>query len=328
MGHIPENIRPGDIWMAKKRIAPYIVRTPLVYSPALSNETSSSIYLKLETLQPTGAFKVRGAANKIVSLTDEEKKRGVTTFSTGNHGMAVAYVAGRLGVRAVVCISRRVPQAKVALLKSYGAQIKVTGDSQDDAEKHCMQLEKEEGMTVVPPFDDPEIIAGQGTIALEILEDLPDVTTVVIPLSGGGLLSGVALALKEANPDIRIIGVSMERAAVMYQSLRAGRPVVLPEEETLADSLLGGIGMENRYTFQMVQRYMDDALLVSEEKIARAMALILQNQRIVVEGAAACALAACLEEDPPIAKKGKTVLLMSGNNVDFSVVWKIAQQYV
>lgn len=321
-----QSVTMREVWKARQRISPLISRTPIIKSSYLSELSGASIYLKLETLQETGAFKVRGAANKILSLTPEERERGVTTFSTGNHGMAVAHIAGQLGIKAVICISDRVPQVKVDAIRRLGGQIEVTGNSQDDAEKHCRYLENEHGLTVIQPFDDREIIAGQGTIGLELLEDLPDIDTAIIPLSGGGLLSGIGLALKATDPSINVIGVSMEQSAVMYESLSKGKPVILEEEDTLADSLLGGIGLDNRYTFDMVGTCMDQALLVPEEAIANAMAVMLDKHRIVAEGAAAAGVAALLENKSVISGKNIAVII-SGNNVDLSVLMDVTQKY-
>jgi threonine dehydratase len=314
----PAHVSPvtlRDVWVARKRIAPFVSRTPLTLSPTLSARSGASIFLKLETLQETGAFKVRGAANKILSLTPDERKRGVTTFSTGNHGLAVAYIARKLRIRAVICISRHVPRAKVDAIKRLGARVEIDGDSQDDAERKCYELQERRGLAVIKPFDDPFVIAGQGTIGLELLEDLPEIETAVVPLSGGGLIAGIGCTLKSTSPDIRVIGVSMERSAAMYHSLRAGRPVVVAEHDTLADSLLGGIGMENQCSFGMVQRYVDAVSLVSEQAIAEGMAVLLDQHRMVVEGAAATGIAALLHGQ--VARPGSTIaVIVSGNNVD------------
>ncbi|RKJ17398.1 pyridoxal-phosphate dependent enzyme, partial [Butyricicoccus sp. 1XD8-22] len=218
-------------------------------------KAGAEIYLKYEHIHDSGAFKMRGAVNAIYQLTEEQKKHGVTTFSTGNHGFAVALAAKKLGIRAVICVSKHVPQAKIERIKGLGAELEIYGDGQDDAEQRCYELQKEQGLTLIPPFDHPSVISGQGTIALEILEDLPSVHSVIGGLSGGGLLSGVGLVMKNTNPSIQVFGVSMEKGAAMYESLKAGKPVVVSEHETLADSLLGGIGDENKYTFSMVNQY-------------------------------------------------------------------------
>ncbi|PLS02380.1 hydroxyectoine utilization dehydratase EutB [Neobacillus cucumis] len=322
-----KEIKIKDVWEARKQISSIICRTPVIQSTILSELISRNVYLKLENVHEVGAFKVRGAANKILSLGEEERKRGVTTYSTGNHGMAVAYVAKKLGIDAVVCISNRVPKAKVDSLKRLGAQIEIVGDSQDAAGVHCYQLEKDKGLTVIEPFDDPYVIAGQGTIGLELLEDLPNLTDVIVPLSGGGLLSGIGLTLKSMDRNIRVTGVSMEKSAVMYESLKACKPIMMEESETLADSLLGGIGLDNQYTFQMVQKYMNDVVLISEEKIAYSMGFMMDKHRMILEGAAATGIAAVLDGKIP-HQKGDVAVIISGQNVDLSVLPTIIQKYL
>ena len=314
------------IWEARRNIQALIMNTPLIHSPLFSERVHSEIYLKLENLQHTGAFKVRGAANKMKSLTEEEKKKGVVTFSTGNHGLAVAYVANKLGINATVCISNRVPKVKVEAIRRAGAQIELIGESQDHAEAHCYRLQEKHGMTVIKPFDDPKVIAGQGTIGLEMMEKIPDLDAVVVPLSGGGLIGGVALALKSVNPEIQIIGVSMEGSPVMYESIKAGKPVVLKELDTLADSLLGGIGVRNEYTFSLVDKYVDDIVLVSEEQIAAAMVAMIEHHRLIVEGAAAVGIAALLQGKVDRSHK-KIGVIITGNNVDSSVIVETLQKY-
>lgn len=303
-----------DVWEARKRIAPIVRKTPLIQSPVLSEMTDASIYLKLENLHETGSFKIRGAANKILSLSPEEQSRGVTTFSTGNHGMAVAYVARSLGIKAVICISNRVPKTKVDAIRRLGAKLEIVGESQDAAEKHCYYLQKEQGLTMIKPFDDFHIIAGQGTLGLEILEELPELNMVIAGLSGGGLISGLGMSLKSNDPGIEVIGVSMERSAAMHESLIAGKAIQLEESATLADSLLGGIGLENLYTFGMVQCYMDRSYLIPEDVIAQGMAYMLEKHRMVVEGAAAVGIGALLRNI--IKPKSHTVLVISGCNTD------------
>ena len=309
------NVELRDVWQAKQRIKPIIERSPLIYSRALSERTQSDIYFKLENLNVSGSFKVRGAANKILRLSKEERARGVITFSTGNFGLSVAYVAKRLGIKAVICISRRVPQEKVELLRQSGAEIIIVGESQDDAERECYQREQ---YTVIHPFDDADVIAGQGTIGLEILEDLPEVDTVIGGLSGGGLHSGLGLVLKKSSTSIRLIGVSTEAGPTMYNSIQQGKPVVVTEKDTLADSLLGGIGKNNRYTFSMVNQFVDDIILVNETTIAHGMTFMLLEQQMIIEGAAGAGVGAVLAGK---LKVGATnVLLITGGQVDPSVV--------
>jgi threonine dehydratase len=314
-----------DVFLARQTIQPFVRRTPLIMAQKLSEIFGANVYLKLETLQETGSFKIRGATNRILNLTPEEKSRGVVTVSTGNHGRAVAHAAKQAGVRATICISHRVPQNKVEALKLTGAEVVIHGQSQDEAETLAKSLVVERGLTMAHPFDDPFVIAGQGTIGLELLHDCPQIDMALVPLSGGGLISGVALALKSANPRIRVIGVSMECAPVMYKSLQAGRPVELPEQDTLADSLLGGIGLENRYTYAMVQKLVDDVVLVSEEAIAEAMAFVMREHRLIIEGAGAVGVAALIHKKINSDAHNVAVIL-SGGNVDSKLAAQIAQK--
>lgn len=322
-----DDVTLQDIFQAQQTIAPLARQTPLIESETLGERLGSSVYLKLETLQKTGTFKARGAANKIRNLSDDERARGVITVSTGNHGRAVAYVARQLGIRAVVCISERVPPNKVDALRRLDPELVIHGHSQDDAARRADELRQERGLAMIHPFDDPHIIAGQGTIGLELLQRQPELDAVLVPLSGGGLISGIALALKSAASSIRVIGVSMERSPVMYHSLRAGRPVELPEEDTLADSLLGGIGLDNAHTFRMVQHYVDDVVLVSEEEIARAMAFALREHHLITEGAGAVGIAALLSGKARSLGR-RVALVVSGGNVSLPVLLEVAEKQV
>jgi threonine dehydratase len=269
--------------------------------------------LKLENLQETGSFKLRGAASKLLSLTAEERSRGVVAVSSGNHGRAVARVAADLGVTATICISSRVPPVKVAAMEALGARLVVAGPTQDDADAAARRLVAE-GLTFVHPFDDPLVIAGQGTIALEVLEELPDVGAVIVPLSGGGLIAGIAAVIAEEAPAARVVGVSQDRGPAMYDSLRAGRLVDVVEEDTLADALAGGLGPENRHTFAMCRDLLDDTLLVSEEEIAVAMTALYRHDGQQVEGGGAVGVAALLAGR--VRPTGSTVVVISGGNVD------------
>lgn len=317
-----KDITSRDIWRAKQRISPYITRTPLVYSPALSEMTGANIYIKMENLQAIGAFKVRGAANKILGLSESQKEKGVSTFSTGNHGMAVAYIADRLNVKATVCMSKNVPDVKVKAISRYNPTILQNWDSQDAAGVYCYELQEKEGVTVIPPFDDKEIICGQGTMSLEILEDCPEIDTAIVPLSGGGLISGVTLGFKLTVPGVKVIGVSQERAAVMIGSLKAGRPVEMPEEPTLADSLLGGIGLDNKYTFDIVRDYVDETVQVGEEEISKGIAYIMENHHVIAEGASATGIAYALRSGA--IKKGSNVaIIVTGNGISMETVKQI-----
>jgi len=260
-----------------------------------------------------------------LSLTNDEKARGVLAVSTGNHGRAVSYVAETLGLRAVICLAEGVPQNKVDALRRLGAEIVIHGKSYDEATEHAFRLQEERGLTMIHPFDEPFVIAGQGTIGLELLEDLPRIDTAIVPLSGGGLISGIAVALKSANPAIRVIGVTMDRAPVMHHSLQAGQPIDMDEEETLADALVGGLGPVNHYTFRMCQEYVDESVLVSDEEIAEAMAFCLDQHHFVVEGGGAVGVAALLREE--LNGLGEHIaVVLSGSNIDLPMLLEVARR--
>jgi threonine dehydratase len=313
-----------DVLRARERIAPIARRTPLIHSAALSERAGTSVYLKLENIQETGSFKIRGAANRMLQLTADEKARGVITVSTGNHGRAVAYVAGRLGVPAVICMSKRVPTSKEEAIRALGAEVVLHGQGYDEAERHSFQLEQERGLVRIGGFDDPSIIAGHGTIGLELLEDLREIDTAIVPLSGGGLISGIALALKSADHTVRVVGVSQDRAPVMFHSLCAGRPIELPEEETLADALAGGIGLDNRYTFRMVRQLVDETVLVTEEEIAAGIVFAQEQHRLVVEGGGAVGIAALLHGR--VSALGRNVaVVVSGGNIALPVLRRLLE---
>lgn len=308
-----------DVYSARRRIDTMVWRTPLIDDAVLAQKCgAASVHLKLECLQNSGSFKVRGASNKILSLSDEQKHKGVITFSTGNHGKAVAYVAGKQGIRAVVCLSEHVPGYRAEMIRAMGAELAVKGASQDEAEQYYHSLAAKEQLVKVEPFDDPLIIAGQGTIALEILEDLPDVEVLMVQLSGGGLMGGIAMAAKSINPKIHVIGISIEQSPAMLESVKAGRPVTVEEKDTLADSLLGGIGVDNRYTLPLVDRYVDEHISVSEQVIEDGIFHIFQHHRLIVEGAAAVGPGVMQHGLDSLSGK-RVVALLSGRTVDSEV---------
>jgi threonine dehydratase len=295
---------------ARNRIAGRVLRTPMT-SGTLSGP-KAPVLLKCEHHQATGSFKLRGATNAVLSLTDEQRQAGVAAASTGNHGRAVAHACRAAGTRAIVCMSRLVPNNKVSAIRALGAEVRIVGDSQDEAQAEVDRLVAE-GMVAVSPFDDPAVIAGQGTLGMEIMEDAPDLDAVLVPLSGGGLISGIALAVKTMNPETRVIGISMERGAAMAASLAAGRPVEVREERTLADSLGGGIGLDNRHTFAMVRGLVDEVILLSEAEIATGIRHAYEAEGEVIEGAAAVGLAAILAGR--FIPRGRTAVLLSGRNI-------------
>ncbi|CDM62692.1 MULTISPECIES: hydroxyectoine utilization dehydratase EutB [Rhizobium] len=306
-----------DIMIASQRIASRVRHTPLTRSDALSEQAGQPVHLKLEHRQTTGSFKLRGATNAVLSLTAKEKGRGFVAASTGNHGRALAYAARAEGAAATICMSRLVPKNKVEEIRRLGARVHIVGNSQDDAQREVDRLIREEGLVAVPPFDDARVIAGQGSLGLEIFADCPEVATVLVPLSGGGLASGVAVALKAINPAIRVIGMTMERGAAMKASLDAGTPVAVIEEESFADSLGGGIGLENCFTFAMCRDLVDDVVLLSEGEIAAGMRHAYSVEREVIEGAGAVGIAALLAGK--VASCGPVVAILSGRNVDMEV---------
>lgn len=305
------------IEQAAVRLEGRVERTPLVRSDNLSKRVGHPVHLKLETLQPIGAFKLRGAMNAILSLDDEKRQRGLVTASTGNHGRAVAYAAEKLGIPATICMSSLVPANKVESIRALGAEIRIVGRSQDDAQEEVERLTKSGGLTAIPPFDHADVVAGQGTIALEVIEDMPDLETILIPLSGGGLAGGTAVAVKALNPSARVIGISMERGAAMHASVEAGRPVSVREEETLADSLGGGIGLANRVTFSLCQQLLDEIVLLSEDEIANGIRNAAREEELIVEGAGAVGFAAILSGKVKIS--GPTAIIVSGGNIDPAV---------
>lgn len=309
----------ADILAARRVIRGVADATPLVPSPFMRDRTGQDFLLKLENMQPIGAFKLRGAVNAVMALP--EGVAGVTCCSTGNHGRGVAFAAAARGLRAVVCMSELVPRTKVEGIRALGAECHVAGRSQDDAWAESRRLVEEEGLVEIPPFDDAAVIAGQGTIGLEMLEARPDLTTLLVPLSGGGLAAGVAVAAKAVRPDIRLVGITMERGAAMHAAIRAGHPVEVEEVASLADSLGGGVGMGNRLSFPLCRDLLDEVVLVSEEEIYHAMQVLYYEDRIVAEGACVVGLAACLSGK--LRLDGPSGTIITGRNVDMEVFTRV-----
>ena len=305
----------ADILPARGRIAGGADRMPLVPSQFLTKRTGREVLLKLESMQATGAFKLRGALNAISRLPAET--RGVVCCSTGNHGRAVAHAARQRGLRAIVCMSALVPQAKVDGIGALGAEVKIVGRSQDEAQVEASRLARDEGFAEIPPFDHPDVIAGQGTIAFELVEARPDIATILVPLSGGGLAAGIAFAAKRLKPDVRVFGISMDRGAAMHASLKAGRPVEVEEVPSLADSLGGGIGLANAHTFALCRDNLDATVLLTEDEIRLGMQALYFEDRLVTEGAAAVGAAAllCGRVEPG---DGPAALIVTGRNVDMT----------
>ncbi|MBX2877827.1 MAG: pyridoxal-phosphate dependent enzyme [Saprospiraceae bacterium] len=315
-----------DIKAARDRIQGIAVQTPLKPAYSLTERTGRNIWLKMETMQPTGAFKLRGAANAIMQLSPEQKQAGVLTMSTGNHGKAIAYVAKKLGIRAVICISAQVPEVKIQGMKKLGVEVRVAGKDQDEADIEARSMAQSEGLFFISAFDSAGVIAGQGTVALEVLEQEPSIDTMIIPLSGGGLMAGMAIAAKNIKPGIRLVGVSMEQGAAMHLSIQAGQLVTVDEQPSLADALTGGIPADNQFSFPLCQQYVDRSFLVSEASIAKAMAYALRWERIVLEGGAATSIA-CLEEYLDEIPGQNIALICTGDNVAVPKLLDIYHQH-
>ncbi|WP_430648634.1 hydroxyectoine utilization dehydratase EutB [Bradyrhizobium manausense] len=307
---------------ARRRITDYVLKTPFVSSPALSHFCGVSVGMKLEHYQTTGSFKLRGATNAMLRLNQAERARGVVAASTGNHGRALSHAARALGSRATICMSRLVPENKVSEIRRLGADVRIIGCSQDDAQEEADRLAADDGLLMLPPFDHPDIIAGQATLGLDIVDAMPDVATVLVPLSGGGLAAGVAAAIKGVRPAAQIIGISIQRCAAMKASIDAGHPVKVDEVPSLADSLGGGIGLDNELTFAMCQALLDDVVLLTESEIATGIRHAYNEEREILEGAGAVGIAALLAGKiaglrEPIA------LVLSGRNIDMDLHCRI-----
>lgn len=305
-------IHLADIIKAAGAIRGVADNTPLIPSVYMSRTYGHDFMLKLENMQPIGAFKLRGALNAIMNLPDDVT--GVTCCSTGNHGRGVAFAAALRGMRAVVCMSELVPKAKVDGILALGAEVAISGQSQDDALAESLRLVDQDGLVEISPFDDPKVIAGQGTIGLEILQARPDMETLLVPLSGGGLAAGVAAAARAINPRIKVIGITMDRGAAMYASIQAGHPVEIEEVPSLADSLGGGIGLQNKLSFAMCRDLLDDIILVTEEEIYHAMQTLFYEDRIVAEGACVVGIAAV--QSGKLCLTGPTATIITGRNLD------------
>ena len=309
-----------DFKKAHKSISPYINYTPLIHSLALSKNLE--VYLKLECLQVTGSFKLRGATNKLLNLTNEQKNKGVIAVSTGNHGKGVAHAAKQIGIKSTIFMSSMVPEHRKKAIESLGAKVEIIGNNSDEADLYAREFAKKNNITLVHPFDDLDVIAGQGTVGLEMLEAMPDIDSVIIPTSGGGLIGGIALAIKLQKPNVKIIATSMKRGPSMYESLKAGKPVDVKEEETLADCLGGSIGLDNQYTFGICKDVIDDFILIDEPKIAEGIKFNFEKHKLVTEGAAATSIMAV--KDQLSSHFGKnTICLLCGGNIDSELFGKI-----
>ncbi len=313
----------ADIQAARTRIGAALYYSPCAYSETVSRMAGARVLFKLDNLQMTGSFKERGALNKLLSLSPEERAKGVIAASAGNHGLAVAFHAQRLGMQATIVMPRFAPLVKASWAQRYGAEVILTGMDFDEALAEARRLQNERGSVFIPAFDDYEVIAGQGTLGLELLEQAGDMEAVLVPVGGGGLIGGIAVALKESGFRGRIIGVQAERIPGMKTALQSGMPVVIAPASTLADGI--AVRRVGNLTFSLVQRYVDEIVTVSETELAHAILLLLENEKTVVEGAAATTLAALLNR--PLQLTGQTVVLvLSGGNIDVNVIARVIEK--
>lgn len=322
------SVRLQDIEAARERIHEEIYLSPARHSAGLSEITGQQVFLKLENLQRTGAFKERGALNRILTLTGEEKQRGVIAASAGNHAQAVAYHATRHGIRARIVMPLMTPLVKVAATANFGAEVVLHGANYDEACAEAVRIAAVEGLTFLHPFDDPQVIAGQGTIGLELLEQVPDLEAVVVPIGGGGLIGGIACAVREVRAQagqktLRVIGVQTERLPSMIAGRAAGKPVTIPAEATIADGI--AVRKAGEMTLPLVERYVDELVTVDEEEIASAILVLLEREKTLAEGAGAAGLAALLQKKTSLNGQ-RTAVVVGGGNIDVTLLSKIIER--
>jgi threonine dehydratase len=311
----------ADIESAREHIEASVVRTPLVPALALRDRLPGPLHLKLESMQRTGSFKDRGALNRLLALSEAERACGVVTASAGNHAQAVAYHGSRLGIPVHVVMPEHTPLIKVSNTKRFGAGVRFHGATLSDAMVEARRMQSEDGYVLLHAFDDAHVIAGQGTIGLELLEQIPELTAVVVPIGGGGMIAGIATALKERRPDVRVYGVEAAAAASALASRRAGQVVRIETSDTIADGI--AVKRVGDLTFPIIERYVDDIVAVSEEEIAHGVHLLLENEKMLAEGAGAVPLAALVSGRLPIGPSDVTVMILSGGNIDVNLVKRI-----
>jgi threonine dehydratase len=313
----------ADIQAARKTIGESVFLSPCAYSETFSRLTGNKIFFKLENLQMTGSFKERGAVNRLSALTAEQRERGVITASAGNHAQGVAYHATRLGIRSKICMPVGTPLVKVSSTRNYGAEVVLVGSNFDEASAEAERLRHAENLTFVHAFDDDAIIAGQGTIGLELLEQQPDLEAVVIPIGGGGLIGGIACALKESRPGIKVVGVETSRIPSMKAALAAHTPVTVPPAVTIGDGI--AVRRAGDHTLPLVAKYVDEIVTVDEEEIANAILLLLEREKTVAEGAGAAPAAALLNHKTSL-RGLRTVVVISGGNIDVNFLSRIIER--
>jgi threonine dehydratase len=320
-------VQLSDIQSALAKVRKSIHVSPCTRSETFSNLTSHSLYLKLENRQRTGAYKERGALNKLLSLTDDERAQGVIAASAGNHAQAVAYHASNLGIRARIVMPLPTPLIKVSATRGYGADVVLHGSNYDEAYEEALRLSAQDHLTFVHAFDDDAVIAGQGTLGLELLEQYPDLDAVVVPVGGGGLIGGIGCALKESNPRIHVFGVQPARIPSVKLARSEGKAVTLPSAVTIADGI--AVRRVGERTLPLVQKYVDDIVTVEEEEIANAVLLLLEREKMLAEGAGAAALAALVNRRIPLLREttgNKVIAVVSGGNIDVTLLARIIER--
>jgi threonine dehydratase len=313
----------AGIQAARQRIRDRIYLTPAPLSATLSRATGNALYLKLENLHDTGSFKERGALNRILTMTDDERSRGLITASAGNHGQAVAYHAARHGIRARICMPEFTPIVKVSAVGNYGGEVILYGSNYDEAVSKAKQLAAEEQLTYLPAFNDEAVIAGQGTIGLELLEQIPDLEAVVVPVGGGGLIGGIACAIRETRRGVRIVGVQTAAVPSMQAAVKEHAPVLVPPASTIADGI--AVREVGTLTLPLFEKYVDELVTVEDEEIAMAILWLLEKEKTVAEGAGAAALAAMLRHKTTLRDK-KVAVIVSGGNIDVLMISHIIER--
>jgi len=316
-------INLADVKAALHRIRQSIYLSPCTISATFSQLTGNSIYLKLDNLQRTGAFKERGALNKLLTLTKQERDQGVIAASAGNHAQGLAYHAGKLGIRAQICMPLTTPLIKVSATKAYGADVVLHGANYDEACEEAIHRGHQQQLTFVHPFDDDAVIAGQGTIGLEMLQQHPEIEAVVVPIGGGGLIGGIACAIKETNPKVQIVGVQTSRLPSMKAAVTEGKPVTIPAAATIADGI--AVRRAGDRTLPLVKKYVDQIVTVDEEEIANAILLLLEGEKTMAEGAGAAAIAAMVNHKIELSGK-KVAVLVCGGNIDVTLLSRIIER--
>ncbi len=314
----------SDVVQAKRRVSQIVNKTTFAYAPALSDEVGAQVFLKKENLQLTGAYKIRGAYNKIASISDEERAKGVIAASAGNHAQGVAYSAKEFGIKAIIVMPEATPLLKVTGTKALGAEVILHGDNYDEAYSYAITYAKENNLTFIHPFEDDAVIAGQGTVALEMLDDVNDLDIVVVPIGGGGLISGVASAIKQLDPKIRVIGVTAKGAPAMYNSFKKGSAVNSKSVRTIADGI--AVRDVSEKNLKTILECVDEIVQVDDEEIANAILYLLEKQKLIVEGGGAASVAAILHEKFKYKKDAKIGAILSGGNIDVQMLSVIIEK--